>query len=309
MPRRHGRREIRVLQHDRGRLAAELEEQALQRRRALLHDPLPDGGRAGEGDQVDLGRERELLAEEGVGGGDDVDDPGRDVRRLGDQAPQPGRVEGRIGSRLQHDRVPGGERLGELVDGDLEREVPRHDRADHAHGLPPDLPRRHLPDEAHEGVAEVGLPREPVDQLDGEFERVRERRVELRAVRRHARAADLADQLLAERLALGFERRLELLETALAERAVRRPVRRVEGAACGGDGAVHVRLRRVRDLAEHLLRRRVDVGERAGLAVDELAVDQHPGFEARLVGHRQSSPKRATRCEWIPSGSSLRATR
>ena len=208
--------------------------------------------------------------------------PGGMSVRLGDQAPEARRVEGRVGRRLQHDRVPGGERLGELVDRDLEREVPRHDRADDAHRLAPDLPRRQLTGELDERVAEVGLPRILVDQLGGIRQRVCQRGVELRPVRHHARAAGLEDQLLAERLLLGFQRRLQLLEAALAERAVGRPVGLVEGAARGVDRAVHVRLRRVRDLPQHLLGGRVDVGERAGLAVDELAVDQHPRLETDL---------------------------
>ena len=76
MPITQASREVGVLQHDRGRLAAQLEEQALHGGRALLHDPLADDGRAGERDQVDLRRQRELLADEVVGRGDDVDDPG-----------------------------------------------------------------------------------------------------------------------------------------------------------------------------------------------------------------------------------------
>ena len=88
--------EVGVLQHDRRRLAAEFEEQPLHRRGALLHDPLADDGRTGERDQVDLGRERELLADEVVGRGDDVDDTRWDVGLLGDQPADPGGVERRV---------------------------------------------------------------------------------------------------------------------------------------------------------------------------------------------------------------------
>ena len=38
-----------------GGLSAELQKEALHRRRALLHDPLPDNRRAGERDEIDLG--------------------------------------------------------------------------------------------------------------------------------------------------------------------------------------------------------------------------------------------------------------
>ena len=102
-----------------------------------------------------------------------------------------------------------------------------------------------LAGEGHERVAEIGLPRVLVDQLGGIGERIGQRRVELRTVRQHARTAGLEDQLFAQLLPLGLERRLELLEAALAERAVGRPVGLVEGASRGVDGAMHVRLRRV----------------------------------------------------------------
>ena len=59
-------REVGVLEHDGRRLAAEFEEEALHRRRALLHDPLADDRRTGERDQVDLRRQREFLADEMV---------------------------------------------------------------------------------------------------------------------------------------------------------------------------------------------------------------------------------------------------
>ena len=54
---------------------------------------------------------------------------------------RPSRValNGVFGRGLEHHGVAGGQRLPELVDGDLEREVPRHDRADDADRLVPDL--------------------------------------------------------------------------------------------------------------------------------------------------------------------------
>ncbi len=61
----------------------------------------------------------------------------------------------------------------------------------------------------------------------------------------------------------------------LPERVIGGPVRLVEGAPGRVDRAVHVLFRRVGDLTERLLGGRVDVGEGACLAVDELAVDHH----------------------------------
>ena len=107
-------------------------------------------------------------------------------------------------------------------------------------------------------------------------------RIELWAVGHHARAADLEDQLLAELLPLDLQCLLELLEAALAEGAVGSPVSLVEGPPGGVDGPMHVRLGRVRDLAEHRLRGRIDARERLRLTLDELAVDQHPRLEPDL---------------------------
>src|SRR4029453_15228186 len=125
--------------------------------------------------------------------------------------------------------------LTDLVDRHLEREVPRHDRADHSHGLTPYLPRRELTGELDERVTEVLPPRLLVDQLGGIPERAAERGVQLRPVRHHARAAGLENELLAQRFLLGFQRLLQLLDAAPAERAVGPPVRLVEGATRGID--------------------------------------------------------------------------
>ena len=79
-----------------------------------------------------------------------------------------------------------------------------------------------------DGVGQHRLPLELVDQLGRPGQRVGERRVELRAVRRHARAADLEDELLAQLLLLGLQRR----------RAAAR------GSACGRRGWSTSRSRR-----------------------------------------------------------------
>ena len=97
--------------------------------------------------------------------------------------------------------------------------------------------------------------------LAGYFESVGERPVDLGGVGHDARRPDLGDDLLAQLLALGLERLLQLLEAALAQGTVGRPVRLVEGRAGGGDGAAHVLGRRVGHLPQHLFGGRVDVLE------------------------------------------------
>jgi hypothetical protein len=71
--------------------------------------------------------------------GDDVDDTGGMSVRSAISRPSRVALNGVFGSRLEHDGVAGGQRLPELVDRHLEREVPRHDGADHADRLAPDL--------------------------------------------------------------------------------------------------------------------------------------------------------------------------
>ncbi len=76
----------------------------------------------------------------------------------------------------------------------------------------------------------------------------------------------------------------------LTEVVIGGPIRLVESPSGGVDGAVHIGLRRVGDLTENLFGGRIDVGEGAGRAVDELAVDHHLRLEAnrRGVRHRFS---------------------
>ena len=93
---------------------------------------------------------------------------------------------------------------------------------------------------------------------------------------------DFEDEFLAQLLFLRFDRVVQLQQAALTQLVVGRPVGLVEGPAGGVDGPVHVLLRRVGDLPERLLGGRVDVGEGAGLAVDQLAVDHHLRLEADL---------------------------
>ena len=202
MPMQAGGVEVGVLQDDRRRLAAEFEEQPLHGRGALLHDPLADHRRTGERDHVDLGRQREFLADEVVGRRHDVDDTGWDVGLLGDEPTEPGGVERRVGRGLEHHGVTGRQGLPELVDGDLEREVPRRDGADHPDRLVPHLPRGVHAGDGDDRVAEIGFPRKGFDQPGRISEPVFERRVQLRPVGHRARSAHLADELLAQLLQL-----------------------------------------------------------------------------------------------------------
>ena len=234
----------------------------------------PTDGRAGERDQVDARIDHELLGHRVVRRGQHVDDAGRDVGLLGDEAADPGGVPRGVGGRLDDHGVAGGEGLAELLQRHLERVVPGDDRADHAGRL-----LDHLAPAAHaERLAdrELALPLEVVDGLGRPEQSVLQRGVELRSVGDGDRAADLGHQLGAEQLLLGHDRVLQLAQALLAERPVGGPVRLVERLASGTDGEVHVLGATVGHLTQHLFGGRVDVVEAtAGPTLDELAADQH----------------------------------
>jgi len=96
------------------------------------------------------------------------------------------------------------------------------------------------------------------------------------------------DQLLAQLLLLGLQRRMQLLEAARAERVVRRPIGLVEGPPGGVDRPLHLSRRGIGNLSDDLLGRRIDVVEAvARVRLDQLAVDQHPRLRVDLhcIGH------------------------
>ena len=116
------------------RLAAELERDALDRRRRALHHLPADLRRAREADLGHVGVGDEPRAHDGALADEDVDDALGDAR-LQHELREPERGQGRQLRRLQHDRVAARERRAELPRGDVERKVPRHDQADHAERL------------------------------------------------------------------------------------------------------------------------------------------------------------------------------
>jgi len=116
------------------RLPAELEREALQRAGGLAHDPLADLGRAGEGDLVDARVAHHGHSDLTARAGDDVEHALGQAclsREIGELE----RGERRQGGRLEHHRIAGGQGRRDLPRREQEREVPRHDRADHADGL------------------------------------------------------------------------------------------------------------------------------------------------------------------------------
>ncbi len=125
--------EIRVLENDEGRLPAELEGEPLARPGGPFPDDAADLGRAGEGDLVDVRVCHERCAGATVAG-HDVDDAGRQAHLVAHLRKEE-RRERRVLGRLEHDRVPHGERGRDLPREHEEREVPRDDLPGHADRL------------------------------------------------------------------------------------------------------------------------------------------------------------------------------
>jgi hypothetical protein len=131
--------QVGVLHHDLGVFASHLERDALQALAARGGDLAPDGGRACERDELDIGMADEsgpgLLAE----AVDQVGDAGRDTG-LFENLEQAHGAERRVFRGLEHDGVAAEQRGEELPRRDRHREVPRRDqRADphrnaHGHG-------------------------------------------------------------------------------------------------------------------------------------------------------------------------------
>ena len=119
--------EVGVGEHDRGRLAAELERHALDRPGGLPHDLDADRRRAGEADLRDERMLDQRVADDAARPGNDVQDA---VRQPGLE-PELGVAQGAQGRQargLEHDAVAGGEGGRRLPVADVEREVPGRDQ-------------------------------------------------------------------------------------------------------------------------------------------------------------------------------------
>ena len=195
---------------------------------------------------------------------------------------RPSRVafQGVSGAGLTITVLPAGQDGPQLVQRHLERVVPRHDGTDDADRLFPDgaaaLDAHHVP------IGQSAVPGKLVDHLGRPPQRLLEWPVQLRRVGHHARGSHLGDELLAVRLPFGLERLLQLLEAALPQRAVGRPVglaRRPPGprrsrAACPAAEA-SATSPNTSSVAGLMFSKRFPEA-----ALDELASDEH----ARLTG-------------------------
>ncbi len=275
-----GRGEVGIVEQDHGRLAAELQEDPLDRAAGRLHDPAAGGGGTGEGDHVHARVGGQQFAGLDAGGGEDVDHAGRDVGAGGDQLAQGQGDQRRVRGTLEHDRAAGRERGGQLGQRELVRVVVRDDRGHDPGGFL--LHPAAMPLAAHLDLAEflghrVALEQVGVvtDDLDG--------LVQLGAVGELPGRADLRDGQLAQLLAVLAEHLVKLLQAPDAQLRVRRPVGAVESAPGRRDGGLGVRGRRVRGLAQRLPGGRIDRGECAP-GGHQLPVDEQVPGRARRRG-------------------------
>ena len=271
--RRHVHREIvRILEHDLGRLAAEFEEHALHRRRALCHDVLADAGRAGEADQVDarvgdqhLARQRRVVAEHNV-------EHARRKTRLGREFAEDRAHSGGVRRRLEDHRATGEQRGDDFADVDVERDVPRGDRADHPDRL---VNRDALVHHPVAGALAIAfLP----------FDLGEDRQVILPSVQRHVdmRAPDRAERRaprvagqVGQAMPVGIEQVVELADQPHPKFDVGRPVAVVERTPRGGDRLVDVGGGAIGGAANRLSGPRADDGVRsATFGVAQFAVDE-----------------------------------
>ena len=119
--------EVGVVEHDRGRLATELERHPLHLVTAQAHDALAGRGRSGERDLVGARMGDQVLADLPAAR-NEVDHARRHaglLERLDEEVV----AQRRLGRWLEHDGAPGRERRRHLPRRDRHRRVPRHDRS------------------------------------------------------------------------------------------------------------------------------------------------------------------------------------
>ena len=160
---------VGVREHDVWALSAELEGEALERRRRVAHDEPPGVRAAGEADLRHVGVVHEGRAGLLAVAGDHVEHArrkpgfGEDPRQL--QAGERGLL-----GRLEHHGVAGGECRGDLAGREQQREVPRDDRADHAEGLP----HRVVQERAADGDGLAVQLRRPAREVEERVRRTRD---------------------------------------------------------------------------------------------------------------------------------------
>ena len=250
--------DIGIGEDDRGVVAAQFQRDALQIARRAFHDLLPRRGRSGEGDLVDAGMLGDERAE-AVFAGDDVD------RALGhhilDQFGDAQSRQRREGRRFEHDGAARHQSGHDLLNRHHDREIPRHDPADHAH--------RHA---AGARQTRIVVLIDDIVQRQARLRLGKSRRAVNLLLRLRMRLALLAGEQAEQFVRIVLDRRRDAQNDFLALFR-RRLAPALESGARRIDRAVELILSAGGNLGDDLFRRRVEHVDRR-FARHHLAVDQ-----------------------------------
>jgi hypothetical protein len=207
---------------------------------------------------------------------------------LGHQLGQAQHAQRRFLRGLEHHRVAGGQRRGQLPRRHQQREIPRHDRADHAQWFAGDQAQLVLAggrDLAVDLVQRLGRPREAAD-----------RRGQVDVARIVDRLAHVQGFQQGQLVGVLLDQRHQLLQGLLAlDRPGPGPVAGLEAAPRRAHRAVDVRLPAARHLPQHPAVDRAGAVEGAAVGgIDVLAIDEGLGAQRQACGHR--FPVRAGAC-------------
>ena len=235
-----------------------------------------------------------------TGRGHHVDHARGDVGVLGDHLSEQSCPVRGVRGGLEDDGVPRCQRRHDLGEVDLDRIVPRSDRADDTDGFP-----AHRPVGSHAerfGEPQAGLPVVRLGQV-GDPGQPRQRRIELWTVGQRDRTPDFGHRRRPQLVGVLGQRLVQLPDAAHPEGEVIGPVGVVERMPRRGDRGVHVGRRSVGGHADDLFRRGIDVVIRRAVGGrDESPVDQHPFFAPDLCHH-------APECSVRPAGELRRQMR
>ena len=270
--------EIGVGHDDMRRFSAAFESDALHVAYARVdHHQLADFGRAGEGDHVDVGMERQRLARLLAETRHDVEDAVGQSGFLGER-PEEERCERRLLGGLQDHRIAGDERRADLPCRDDQGIVPRHDRGDDAERRPADR-----------GDVVRAERRDLVVQLVGEFRVILDAvgaggDIDAEGIQDHLADVERLKKrefvgVVADEFGEAEQRRL------LHERVGVAPDAALECASGGADGPVDVSLAAIGDMGEDPAVDRREAGE--GCAIERLdigAADEGPPLDLERGG-------------------------
>ncbi|MCY1517587.1 hypothetical protein D9M68_522750 [compost metagenome] len=126
--------EVRIVEHDEGRIATQLETEALDLIGTLAHQQAAHSSRTGEGNLAHGRVAGQLLADARRHAGNHVEHPGRDADPLGQHRQRQRRQRSQIGG-LDHNRAAGRQGWRALAGDHRIGEVPRRDGRTHTNRL------------------------------------------------------------------------------------------------------------------------------------------------------------------------------